>query len=339
MTTSNSIPIGRGQQVLLSTFGRNEHWLQDWIAKNLSRLGLGPLTLVHQEQTQSGGGNLDLLAAAWETYYSIEVQLGEVDSDHGFRVLDYWARNKRRYPDKTHVAVLVAESASGRYRPALEELALLLPLLVVEMRCWRGEREAILVPDLVVANPGLDVSGTPLALAAGATRTEADWRHSMTDEAWSFKDAFVDWVKSSIGDVIVDYSPKSYIGLRVGRRVWAPLWPRTDGAYVYLPDPDGSRRDESPAFEHFRELLDRDGLTLIWTSTYNGGANPVTLRLRTPDLRLAALRQLMQATYQAVKTPPAEPWSATHPLDGTSADGAQPLAGSPMSAFSLKDGY
>jgi hypothetical protein len=101
----------------------------------------------------------------------------------------------------------------------------LLPLLVVEMRCWRGEREAILVPDLVVANPELDVSGTPLALTAGSTRTEADWRQSMTDEAWAFRDAFVDWVQSSIGDVIVDYSPKSYIGLRVGRRVCTAVAP------------------------------------------------------------------------------------------------------------------
>ena len=89
MTFANNMPIGPGQQALLNTFGSNEHWLQDWIANDLSRLGLGPLTLVHQEQTQSGGGNLDLLAAAQETYYSIEVQLGEVDSDHGFRVFDY----------------------------------------------------------------------------------------------------------------------------------------------------------------------------------------------------------------------------------------------------------
>lgn len=289
--------------------------------------------------TQSGGGNLDLLAVAEDTDYSIEVQLGEVDSDHGFRVFDYWARNKRRYPDNTHVAVLVAETASGRYRPALEELALLLPLLVVEMRCWRGEREAILVPDLVVANPELDVSGTPLALTAGSTRTEADWRHSMTDEAWAFKDAFVDWVRSSIGDVIVDYSPKSYIGLRVGRRVWAPLWPRTDGAYVYLPDPDGSRKEESPAFEHFRELLDSHGLTLTWSSTYNAGANPVTLRLRTSDLQLPALQQLMQATYRAVKVPASEPWSVTHPPDGTSAGDTQQVVESPTSAFSATNGH
>jgi hypothetical protein len=116
------------------------------------------------------------------------VQLGEVDSDHGFRVFDYWARNKRRYPDKIHVAVLVSESASGRYRPALEELAAIVPLLVVEMRCWRRERETVLVPDLVIANPKLDVSGTPLAVTAAHAKARltrrVGRRHRRLDSGW-----------------------------------------------------------------------------------------------------------------------------------------------------------
>ncbi len=314
MLDDKAVSIGPGQQVLLNSFGRNEFWLQDWLAHDLSRLGLGQLTLVHQEQTQAGGGNLDLLAAADDTYYSIEVQLGEVDANHGFRVFDYWARNKRRYPDKTHVAVLVAETTAGRYRPALEELAHFLPLLVVEMRCWRGENEAVLVPDLVIANPELDVSGTPLAVTAGSTRTEDDWREVMTAEAWSFKDQFINWVRSHVGDVQVDYSPKSYVGLRVGRRVWAPLWPRTDGAYIYLPDPDGSRKDESVAFEYFRELLDGKGLTIAWNPTYNAGANPVSIRLRLADLTKPAVEQLMKATYETISTPSPEPWSVAHDI-------------------------
>jgi hypothetical protein len=46
-----------------------------------------------------------------------------VDASHGFRVFDYWARNRERFEGKTHVAVLVVKSATGRYRPALEALA------------------------------------------------------------------------------------------------------------------------------------------------------------------------------------------------------------------------
>jgi hypothetical protein len=40
-----------------------------------------------------GAGSLDNLAADGDIYYSAEVQLGEVDASHGFRVFDYWARN------------------------------------------------------------------------------------------------------------------------------------------------------------------------------------------------------------------------------------------------------
>ena len=61
------------------------------------------------------------------TYYSVEVQLGEIDASHGFRVFDYWARNRARLLGKTHVAVLMAENAAGRYRPALEALAETVP--------------------------------------------------------------------------------------------------------------------------------------------------------------------------------------------------------------------
>src|SRR4051794_18468394 len=92
---TNSPPVHAGQLVTLGELGRNEHWLQDWLVADLRRLGLGPLSLVEQEQTQSGGGSLDILAATGDTYYSVEIQLGEVDASHGFRVFDYWARNRR----------------------------------------------------------------------------------------------------------------------------------------------------------------------------------------------------------------------------------------------------
>lgn len=297
-----------GQLVGLRDLGLNEHWLQDWLVDDLTRLGLGALTLVEQEQTQFGGGQLDILAAAADTYYSIEVQLGEVDASHGFRVFDYWARNRRRFPSKTHVAVLVAESTVGRYRIALEELSTLAPLLVVELRSWRGEHEAVLVPELVIRNDSVDVSGTPLAATTGEARTAEDWHQALTDDAWLFHEQFASMAKDRLGPIAIDYSPKSYIGIRVGRRVWAPLWPRKDGAQVYLPDPDLSRNEESPAFTHFRELLGERGFSLGWQTTYNAGANPIALRLRTSDLSEPVVQDLLEATYRAVQ-PGAIPWS------------------------------
>jgi hypothetical protein len=61
----------------------------------------------------------------------------------------------------------VAESTVARFRIALEELAEYVPLLVVELRSWRGAHEVVIVPELVVTNRSVDVSGTPLAVTSG----------------------------------------------------------------------------------------------------------------------------------------------------------------------------
>jgi hypothetical protein len=70
-------------------------------------------------------------------------------------------------------------------------------------------------------------------------RSEADRRTSVNPEVWTFHDAFIAWTRANLGEIRVDYSPKSYVGICRGRRAWAPLWFRRDGATIYLPDPDG----------------------------------------------------------------------------------------------------
>lgn len=311
-----------GTLVRLKAIGLNEHWLQDWLVSDPSRLGLGELKIVEQEQNQFGGGVLDILATSGETYYSIEVQLGEVDAPHGFRVFDYWARNRRKQPTKRHVAVLVAESASGRYRIALEALAEFTPLLVIELRAWQGATETVVVPEAVIKNDSLDVAGTPISASEGVSRTADDWKQEMTDAAWDFHLALAAWVDENLGQMKVDYAPKSYIGLRVGRRVWCPIWPVSDGGTIHLPDPDGSKDEESPAYEHFREQLLAVGLAPTWTPTYNAGANPITVRLTTADLARAEVQDLLRATHAhlAKKIVWSEASGATEEADADAGD-------------------
>jgi hypothetical protein len=310
--TSSLTPLHAGQSAKLRDLGYDEIWLQNWLATDPNRLGLGEVTVIAQELASPHGGSLDILAAEGDTYYSVEVQLGEVDASHGFRVLDYWASNRSRYPDKTHVAVLIAESASGRYRQALEALAEFLPLIVIELRAWRGAGEAILVSEVALANNSLDLAGTA-GPAGAAARTESDWREACSDEAWEFHVEFVEWARDNLGDVRVDYTPKSYIGVRRGRRVWAPLWLRKDGAHVYLPDPDGLKGDEpSVAFESLRDHLVRAGLEAGWQPTYNAGANPVAIRLRRADIQKPAVQTLLRASFEVLEDG-AAPWSERNP--------------------------
>jgi hypothetical protein len=302
--------VHAGQPARLRDLGYDEIWLQNWLAGDPTRLGLGEVTILAQELTQTRGGSLDILAASadGDTYYSVEVQLGEVDAPHGFRVFDYWAANRARSPGKRHVAVLMAESAAGRYRQALEALAEFVPLLVIELRIWRGVDEAIIVPETVIADESLDVAGTA-GPVGGRAREREDWDSEATDEAMRFVEEFVDWTQENLGEVRVDYSPRSYIGVRRGRRVWAPLWLRLDGALVYLPDPDGSREEQpSVAFEHFEERLREAGLEPAWIRTYNAGANPIGVRLRRDDLGKQQVQELLRASFEILE-PGANPFS------------------------------
>src|SRR5580658_7981197 len=133
-----NIPIVSSRLSTLRAVGRDEYWLQESIAKDPTLLGLGPVTLKAKELRQhvNKGGRLDILAydAALDTYYEVEVMLGECDADHGFRTLDYWARERLRSPNARHVAVLVAENLAGRYSTVIETLSQYVPLIAVEIR-------------------------------------------------------------------------------------------------------------------------------------------------------------------------------------------------------------
>jgi hypothetical protein len=149
-------------------------------------------------------------------------------------------------------------------------------------------------------NESLDLGDAPIKRTAGGSQTEADWQEKQG--VWAFHLAFRDWVTHNLGPVRIDYSPNSYIGVRRGRRVWAPLWPVSDGARLYLPDPDGSKDEESLAFTHFQERLSAVGIEAGWTSTYNAGANTVTVRLAIDDLQRPEVQDLLRASFEILSS-------------------------------------
>jgi hypothetical protein len=157
----------------MADLGKDEAWLQDWLKEQPNRLGLGDLSVADDDPVQDDNGNPAFIATDDDRYFSVDVRLGEMDASAGFQLLDNWARNRVRHPDKTHVAVLVTETAGERYRPTLETLAEHLPLVVVELQVWRGENEAILVPHVSLSSEDVDLSETPAAKAAEAAKSVA----------------------------------------------------------------------------------------------------------------------------------------------------------------------
>jgi hypothetical protein len=162
--------IVSGAVSTVSELGKDEAWLQGWLKEQPSRMGLGEL-----EVTDGAADDEDdrsFVATDDQRCLSVDVRLGEMDASHGFQLLDNWARNRVRHPDKTHVAVLVTERTGERYRATLQTLSEHLPLVVVELAVWRGEAEAIVVPHVALASADVDLGATPAAKAAEALARE-----------------------------------------------------------------------------------------------------------------------------------------------------------------------
>jgi hypothetical protein len=113
--------------------GHDEYWLRDKIYDDPSILGLGDLQAVMKEKTQSQGGRLDLLLKDDDDLmYEVELQLGETDPSHIIRTIEYWDNEKRRWPSRSHKAVLVAERITSRFYNVIQLLSKAVPIVGVQ---------------------------------------------------------------------------------------------------------------------------------------------------------------------------------------------------------------
>jgi hypothetical protein len=114
--------------------GHDEYWLQDMIYNDPSILGLGDLQAVMKEKTQSTRGRLDLLLKdpSDGSMYEVELQLGETDPSHIIRTIEYWDNEKRRWPNRSHTAVLVAETITSRFFNVVHLLSKAVPIIGIQ---------------------------------------------------------------------------------------------------------------------------------------------------------------------------------------------------------------
>lgn len=110
------------QQIPIREAGYDESWLQDQIYENPTCLGLGELDAIAKERQQLSGGRLDILLKNPEddTMYEVELMLGATDETHIIRTIEYWDNEKRRWPQRQHFAVLVAEHINRRFFNVIE---------------------------------------------------------------------------------------------------------------------------------------------------------------------------------------------------------------------------
>jgi hypothetical protein len=114
--------------------GFDEYWLRDLIFENPACLQLGELDAIDKERQQSSGGRLDILLKNTDddTMYEVEIMLGETDETHIIRTIEYWDNEKRRWPQRQHIAVLVAEHINRRFFNVIHLLSNSIPIIAIQ---------------------------------------------------------------------------------------------------------------------------------------------------------------------------------------------------------------
>lgn len=129
----DSIPFSK--TVTLHSVELDEAWLQARIWKSPSCLGLGELEGVTKERAVSSGGRLDILLKnpVDDSMYEVETMLGATDPDHIVRTIEYWDLIKRKWPQRQHYAILVAERITKRFFNVIQILSGAVPLIAIQV--------------------------------------------------------------------------------------------------------------------------------------------------------------------------------------------------------------
>lgn len=128
----NEIPISK--TLSIKECGYDEIWLQNQIWENPSCLQLGELESLTREKLISSGGKLDILLKnpIDDSMFEVEVMLGETDPSHIIRTIEYWDLIKRKWPQRQHFAVLIAERITKRFFNVIQLLSNSIPLIAIQ---------------------------------------------------------------------------------------------------------------------------------------------------------------------------------------------------------------
>lgn len=220
----DSIPIGATKTI--RDCGFDEVWLQDQIADNPNCLQLGDLELASRERQQSSGGRLDILLKdpQDDTMFEVEAMLGESDESHIIRTIEYWDREKRRWPQRQHYAVLVAESITRRFFNVIQLLSMSIPIIAVQVNIVEANGNRALYFTKVMdtyEEPEDDYSG------GGGKYDEEFWRNK---SPWTLEAALelISVVKPAFDGPKLNYV-KNYIAIEVNGHNYLWLHKRSRG--------------------------------------------------------------------------------------------------------------
>jgi hypothetical protein len=242
----------------IKSCGHDEIWLRDRIHDSPNILGLGDLQAVMKEKPQSQGGRLDLLLTdpTDNSMFEVEIQLGETDPSHIIRTIEYWDKERRRWPNRNHTAVLVAEKITSRFFNVVQLLSKAVPIIGIQANMLAvGETRALHFTTII------DSSDEP---GEGEVLTDENyWRTNYAGAyecACWYRDLLVRFCKASAN------FRKTVITLYVGGTVRAAVFPKKgDRALLSIEKLTEANIAEAEAHFHGKDVaFTRKGDKLIF---------------------------------------------------------------------------
>jgi len=203
-----------GKKIYIRNAGKDEYWLQDIIYDNPKVLPLGDLVAVEKEKKQSSGGRLDILLKdpLDNSMYEVEVMLGETDPSHIIRAIEYWDNEKRKYPQRQHFCVLIAESFDRRYFNVIQLMSLNIPMIAIQADLLEVNNEKILNFTKII-----DIYSEPAEDESDIKQVnESTWN---SDSPWTNSSAkmLFDLLKVGHDRIYLKYT-QSYISINIDGR-------------------------------------------------------------------------------------------------------------------------
>jgi hypothetical protein len=87
-----------------------------------------------------------------ETYYEVEIMLGNIDESHIIRTIEYWDIERQQRPQFDHQAVIVAEKITSRFFNVIRLLNRAVPLIAVQLSAFRLDDNTIGLHSTTVLN-------------------------------------------------------------------------------------------------------------------------------------------------------------------------------------------
>ncbi len=207
--------------------GFDEYWLQDQIFENPACLGLGELEAISRERRQSSGGRLDILLKdpSDDSMYEVEVMLGETDETHIIRTIEYWDNEKRKWPQRQHFAVLVAEHINRRFFNVIHLLSHAIPMIAIQASLLTiNNAKSLFFTTVLDTYEEIEDEG-PTSRRGEYTREYWEERATWTLDA---ADALLNLTRGIFGQPALNYA-KYYVAITVDNHNYMWLHKRSQG--------------------------------------------------------------------------------------------------------------